>query len=624
MFNTFKCKRFESMIVTEYVIFLIILSIVKMPGLISAESSGREHRFGYSCEGQTLQISCNVDATIYVTDALYGYHWDDGEPRITCTIHLNLDIGEPCLATESTNIVSNMCNGQTECDVTASNNVFGDPCGGTSKYLRVNYTCISNLASSLPPGYSSHPTLHQTTPSVDTTYTVADYDTAVVLEEKLPAFTPSLPPESSSFVLHQSTPSSDTTNKVRDHDTTASLEESLSAFTPSLPQDSSSYVMHQTTSASGTAHKVTDNLTPAGSEENSSDDRFVYSCENKLLHISCNTDATIYITNALYGYDWDDGEPRIKCTKSDKLILKEGEQCLAGESKNKVSNMCHGQRECSVMASNAVFGDPCPGTFKYMRVNYTCVPNDRFVYSCEGQVLHISCSTDATIYITDALYGYDWDDGEPRIKCTKSDKLILKGGEQCLAGESKNKVSNMCHGQRECSVMASNAVFGDPCPGTFKYMRVNYTCVQNFMSSLPPGSCMFHQTTPSDHDTTAVIEEKSSDAFPGTLWLIVLVVVILLSATAMIYVFIKTKMTKEQKRKNRTTDHETTNIDSTGEHRMHMAFMNFDTSNRNTAEPVENNDVYQEVYDVATYEQTINEDSHLSGEIVYNVSYEGD
>lgn len=81
---------------------------------------------------------------------------------------------------------------------------------------------------------------------------------------------------------------------------------------------------------------------------------------------------------------------------------------------------------------------------------------------------------------------------------------------------------------------------------------------------------------------------------------------------------------KEQKRKNRTTDHETTHIDSTGEDGMHMTSMNVDTSNCNTAESVENNDVYQEIYDIATYEQTIDEDSHLSGEIVYNTSYGGD
>ncbi|RXG57916.1 Latrophilin Cirl [Armadillidium vulgare] len=33
-----------------------------------------------------------------------------------------------------------------------------------------------------------------------------------------------------------------------------------------------------------------------------------------------------------------------------------------------------------------------------------------------------------------------------------------------------------CSGENECSVNVSSAVFGDPCPGTFKYIEVHYTC----------------------------------------------------------------------------------------------------------------------------------------------------
>lgn len=33
------------------------------------------------------------------------------------------------------------CNGKNSCTVSASNSVFGDPCGGTYKYLEVSYVC---------------------------------------------------------------------------------------------------------------------------------------------------------------------------------------------------------------------------------------------------------------------------------------------------------------------------------------------------------------------------------------------------------------------------------------------------------------------------------------------------
>ena len=39
-------------------------------------------------------------------------------------------------------IVSAACQGETSCTVQALNSVFGDPCGGTYKYLTVNYACM--------------------------------------------------------------------------------------------------------------------------------------------------------------------------------------------------------------------------------------------------------------------------------------------------------------------------------------------------------------------------------------------------------------------------------------------------------------------------------------------------
>lgn len=33
------------------------------------------------------------------------------------------------------------CNGKNSCTIRASNSVFGDPCGGTYKYLEVAYVC---------------------------------------------------------------------------------------------------------------------------------------------------------------------------------------------------------------------------------------------------------------------------------------------------------------------------------------------------------------------------------------------------------------------------------------------------------------------------------------------------
>ncbi|XP_071954976.1 L-rhamnose-binding lectin ELEL-1-like isoform X2 [Antedon mediterranea] len=47
----------------------------------------------------------------------------------------------------------------------------------------------------------------------------------------------------------------------------------------------------------------------------------------------------------------------------------------------------------------------------------------------------------------------------------------------CLAQTSISKVNRLCDGKTSCSVYASNSVFGDPCPGTYKYLEVTYECV---------------------------------------------------------------------------------------------------------------------------------------------------
>eukprot|EP01046_Picozoa_sp_COSAG06_P107151 COSAG06_NODE_53462_length_300_cov_0.472637_1_plen_78_part_01 len=51
----------------------------------------------------------------------------------------------------STAIVQAACQGQETCSIAATNGVFGDPCGGTYKYLTVNYNCGAEGEPAPPP-----------------------------------------------------------------------------------------------------------------------------------------------------------------------------------------------------------------------------------------------------------------------------------------------------------------------------------------------------------------------------------------------------------------------------------------------------------------------------------------
>ena len=46
----------------------------------------------------------------------------------------------------------------------------------------------------------------------------------------------------------------------------------------------------------------------------------------------------------------------------------------------------------------------------------------------------------------------------------------------CEAESSLVEVKNRCDGENSCQVPATNAVFGDPCRGTYKYLEVAYNC----------------------------------------------------------------------------------------------------------------------------------------------------
>lgn len=46
-----------------------------------------------------------------------------------------------CQTSNTQKIAMLMCNGRTECSLEAANDVFGDPCVGTYKYLYLEFVC---------------------------------------------------------------------------------------------------------------------------------------------------------------------------------------------------------------------------------------------------------------------------------------------------------------------------------------------------------------------------------------------------------------------------------------------------------------------------------------------------
>ena len=46
----------------------------------------------------------------------------------------------------------------------------------------------------------------------------------------------------------------------------------------------------------------------------------------------------------------------------------------------------------------------------------------------------------------------------------------------CKNANSMSIVTGACEDNVSCTLFASNSIFGDPCPGTYKYLELHYSC----------------------------------------------------------------------------------------------------------------------------------------------------
>lgn len=88
-----------------------------------------------TCEGETMTITCRT-GIIVIEKAIFGRTQDHN----VCP-HTNI-IDTNCVSTTSEAKVKTKCDGVPECEVNVERNELGgDPCPGTYKYLEVHYIC---------------------------------------------------------------------------------------------------------------------------------------------------------------------------------------------------------------------------------------------------------------------------------------------------------------------------------------------------------------------------------------------------------------------------------------------------------------------------------------------------
>ncbi|XP_076828160.1 adhesion G protein-coupled receptor L2b.1 isoform X6 [Brachyhypopomus gauderio] len=97
-------------------------------------------------------------------------------------------------------------------------------------------------------------------------------------------------------------------------------------------------------------------------------------CEGYPIDLRCPGSDVIMIETANYGRTDD------KICDADPFQM-ENINCYLPDAYKIISQRCNNRTQCIVVTGSEVFPDPCPGTYKYLEVQYECVP---YIFICPG------------------------------------------------------------------------------------------------------------------------------------------------------------------------------------------------------------------------------------------------
>ncbi|XP_036410875.1 adhesion G protein-coupled receptor L2-like isoform X4 [Megalops cyprinoides] len=98
------------------------------------------------------------------------------------------------------------------------------------------------------------------------------------------------------------------------------------------------------------------------------------SCEGYPIDLRCPGSDVIMVETANYGRTDD------KICDADPFQM-ENINCYLPDAYKIMSQRCNNRTQCIVITGSDVFPDPCPGTYKYLEVQYECVP---YIFLCPG------------------------------------------------------------------------------------------------------------------------------------------------------------------------------------------------------------------------------------------------
>ncbi|KAM7398096.1 hypothetical protein PAMA_006123 [Pampus argenteus] len=223
-----------------------------------------------------------------------------------------------------------------------------------------------------------------------------------------------------------------------------------------------------------------------------------HACDGQPLRLHCPRHSTISIQSAFYG------SSDARLCRADPPLGAYNHSCSAFTALQKLLSECQSHRDCQLPVNHLLFGkDPCPGTTKYLHVDYKCKPTEHKRHvACEGETMSLRCKPPRVLNIYAAVYGRGLGQTD-----TCPSHLTRPPPFECLNHEAVHSVSKACYSKQKCAVAVNNQTFRDPCfPGTRKYLSVVYSCVpQTLLREADPS--IFSSTSSPTVDTEKDLEE---------------------------------------------------------------------------------------------------------------------
>ncbi|XP_077361972.1 protein eva-1 homolog C [Festucalex cinctus] len=194
-------------------------------------------------------------------------------------------------------------------------------------------------------------------------------------------------------------------------------------------------------------------------------------CDGQPVRLHCPRHSTVSIQNAFYG-----AVAAQRCPPEPSAAdPSRHRSCSSSAVLQKLLSECQDRRDCLLHINPPLFGpDPCPGTAKYLHVDYKCKPTEhKSRAACEGETLVLRCKPPRVLFIYSAFYGRA--PGRTEACPTRPSRWTPFGCENSYAVLVLNE---RCYGRQRCAIAVGNRTLKDPClPGTRKYLSVIFTCV---------------------------------------------------------------------------------------------------------------------------------------------------